>query len=289
MTKKVNTVDAKQLRVINLDTSKEVAVPAANVTANEKEVTVKFAEKGNYKVFANKEFVADASGNKSAAFETTVKVAPKDVVGKEAPKATAKFEANKIVVEFDKAVKGGQGATSASNVNNYTLDGNKLPEGTIIVLDETGTKATIELPASTKFDATKTVVFTVANVESTENVKINNTDLLVTVADNTAPEFKSAKITNVDKKEVTLTFSEAVTVDKADFVLDLNGVVLTVADPKKEASKEVVLTVNEAVNLGNGTLTVKANEVNGKVVLNTTDTSANKNVLVAFKPVTATR
>ncbi|WP_410986017.1 S-layer homology domain-containing protein [Bacillus paranthracis] len=287
--KKVNIVDAKQLRVINLDTSKEVAVPAANVTANEKEVTVKFAEKGNYKVFANKEFVADASGNKSAAFETTVKVAPKDVVGKEAPKATAKFEANKIVVEFDKAVKGGQGATSASNVNNYTLDGNKLPEGTIIVLDETGTKATIELPASTKFDATKTVVFTVANVESTENVKINNTDLLVTVADNTAPEFKSAKITNVDKKEVTLTFSEAVTVDKADFVLDLNGVVLTVADPKKEASKEVVLTVNEAVNLGNGTLTVKANEVNGKVVLNTTDTSANKNVLVAFKPVTATR
>ncbi|MGD6891324.1 S-layer homology domain-containing protein [Bacillus mobilis] len=287
--KKVNTVDAKQLRVINLDTSKEVAVPAANVTANEKEVTVKFAEKGNYKVFANKEFVADASGNKSAAFETTVKVAPKDVVGKDAPKATAKFEANKIVVDFDKAVKGGQGATSASNVNNYTLDGKKLPEGTIIVLDETGTKATIELPASTKFDATKTVVFTVANVESTENVKINNTDLLVTVADNTAPEFKSAKITNVDKKEVTLTFSEAVTVDKADFVLDLNGVVLTVADPKKEASKEVVLTVNEAVNLGNGTLTVKANEVNGKVVLNTTDTSANKNVLVAFKPVTATR
>ncbi|GAB6445123.1 MULTISPECIES: S-layer homology domain-containing protein [Bacillus] len=287
--KKVNTVNAKQLRVINLDTSKEVAVPAENITANEKEVTVKFTEKGNYKLFANKEFVADASGNKSAAFETTVKVAEKDVVGKEAPKATAKFEANKIVVEFDKAVKGGQGATSASNLNNYTLDGKKLPEGTIIVLDETGTKATIELPASTKFDATKTVVFTVANVESTENVKINNTDLLVTVADNTAPEFKSAKITNVDKKEVTLTFSEAVTVDKADFVLDLNGVVLTVADPKKEASKEVVLTVNEAVNLGNGTLTVKANEVNGKVVLNTIDTSANKNVLVAFKPVTVTR
>ncbi|TKI89595.1 S-layer homology domain-containing protein, partial [Bacillus wiedmannii] len=112
--KKVNTVDAKQLRVINLDTSKEVAVPAENVTTNEKEVTVKFTEKGNYKVFANKEFVADASGNKSAAFETTVKVAPKDVVGKDAPKATAKFEANKIVVDFDKAVKGGQGATSAS-------------------------------------------------------------------------------------------------------------------------------------------------------------------------------
>ncbi|PFC78043.1 S-layer protein [Bacillus cereus] len=287
--KKVNTVDAKQLRVINLDTSKEVAVPAENVTANEKEVTVKFTEKGNYKVFVNKGFVTDASGNKSAAFETTVKVAPKDVVGKEAPKATAKFEANKIVVDFDKAVKGGQGTTSASNVNNYTLDGKKLPEGTIIVLDNTGKKATIELPTSTKFDATKTVVFTVANVESTENVMIKDTKLLVEVSDNTAPEFKSAKITNVEKKEVTLTFSEAVTVDQADFVLDLNGVPLTVAEPKKEASKEVVLTVNEAVNLGTGTLTVKAKQgtETAPYVFKTTDKAGN--ALVAFKSVTATR
>ena len=287
--KKVNTVDAKQLRVINLDTSKEVVVPAGNITANEKEVTVKFTEKGNYKVFVNKGFVADASGNKSAAFETTVKVAPKDVVGKEAPKATAKFEANKIVVDFDKAIKGGQGATSASNVNNYTLDGKKLPEGTIIVLSENGQQATIELPSSTKFDATKTVIFTVANVESTENVKIKDTNLLVEVSDNTAPEFKSAKITNVEKKEVTLTFSEAVTVDQADFVLDLNGVPLTVAEPKKEASKEVVLTVNEAVNLGTGTLTVKAKQGTETTpyVFKTADKAGN--ALVAFKPVTVTR
>ncbi|MGN5652388.1 S-layer homology domain-containing protein [Bacillus sp. Brlt_9] len=291
--KKVNTVDAKQLRVINLDTSKEVAVPAENVTANEKEVTVKFAEKGNYKVFANKAFVADASGNKSAAFETTVKVAPKDVVGKDAPKATAKFEANKIVVDFDKAVKGGQGATSASNVNNYTLDGKKLPEGTIIVLSENGKQATIELPASAKFDATKTVVFTVANVESTENVKINNTDLLVTVVDNTAPEFKSAKITKVDAKEITLTFSEAVKVDTADFTVDLNGVALTVAkaDEKAEAAKDVVLKVTAPtdVNLATGTVTVKATELenNAKYEFKTADKAGN--ALVAFKSVTATR
>ncbi|TCW51372.1 S-layer family protein [Bacillus thuringiensis] len=291
--KKVNTVDAKQLRVINLDTSKEVAVPAENVTTNEKEVTVKFTEKGNYKVFANKEFVADASGNKSAAFETTVKVAPKDVVGKDAPKATAKFEANKIVVDFDKAVKGGQGATSASNVNNYTLDGNKLPEGTIIVLSDNGQQATIELPASVKFDATKTVVFTVANVESTENVKINNTNLLVTVVDNTAPEFKSAKITKVDDKEITLTFSEAVNVDTTDFTVDLNGVALTVAkaDEKAEAVKDVVLKVTAPadVNLATGTVTVKAKELenNAKYEFKTTDKAGN--ALVAFKSVTATR
>ncbi|TKI78853.1 S-layer homology domain-containing protein, partial [Bacillus wiedmannii] len=169
------------------------------------------------------------------------------------------------------------GATSASNVNNYTLDGEKLPEGTIIVLSDNGQQATIELPASAKFDATKTVVFTVANVENTENVKINNTNLLVTVVDNTAPEFKSAKITKVDAKEITLTFSESVNINTNDFVIDLNGVVLDVtkADETAKASKDVVLKVTAPadVNLATGTVTVKAKELenNAKYEFKTTD------------------
>ncbi|MDM5192295.1 S-layer homology domain-containing protein [Bacillus hominis] len=288
--KKVNTVDAKQLRAINLDTSKEVTVEAVKNPANEKEVTLTFPEKGNYQLFVNKGFAVDTSGNKSAAFDTTAKVAEKDVVGKEAPTATAAFNANKITVDFSKAVKGGQGATSASNVNNYTLDGKKLPEGTIIVLDETGKKATIELPASTKFDATKTVVFTVANVESTDNVKIKNTELLVKVLDNTAPVFQSAKITSVDNKEITLTFSEAVKVDTNDFVLDLNGAPLTVAVKEEgKVAKDVVLKVTSDVNLGNGTVTVQAKQgaENTPHVFTTADQAGNK--LVDFKSVTAAK
>ncbi|QWH81919.1 S-layer homology domain-containing protein [Bacillus mycoides] len=287
--KKVNTVDAKQLRAINLDTSKEVTVEAVKNPANEKEVTLTFPEKGNYQLFVNKGFAVDTSGNKSAAFDTTAKVAEKDVVGKEAPTATAAFNANKITVDFSKAVKGGQGATSASNLNNYTLDGKKLPEGTIIVLDETGKKATIELPASTKFDATKTVVFTVANVESTDNVKIKNTELLVKVLDNTAPVFQSAKITSVDNKEITLTFSEAVKVDTNDFVLDLNGAPLTVAVKEDKVAKDVVLKVTSEVNLGNGTVTVKAKQgaENAPHVFTTADQAGNK--LVDFKSVTAAK
>ncbi|RWS39139.1 S-layer homology domain-containing protein [Bacillus mycoides] len=288
--KKVNTVDAKQLRAINLDTSKEVTVEAVKNPANEKEVTVTFPEKGNYQLFVNKGFAVDASGNKSAAFDTTAKVAPKDVVGKDAPTATAKFEANKIVVDFNKPVKGGQGATSASNVNNYTLDGKKLPEGTIIVLSDNGQQAKIELPSSTKFDATKTVVFTVANVESTENVKIKDTNLLVEVLDNTAPVFQSAKITSADNKEITLTFSEAVKVDTNDFVLDLNGAPLTVAVKEEgKVAKDVVLKVTSDVNLGNGTVTVQAKQgaENTPHVFTTADQAGNK--LVDFKSVTAAK
>lgn len=49
------------------------------------------------------------------------------------------------------------------------------------------------------------------------------------------------------------------------------------------------VTAPADVNLATGTVTVKAKEVDGKVVLNTKDTSANNNALVAFKPVTVTR
>ena len=133
--------------------------------------------------------------------------------------------------------------------------------------------------------------FTVANVANKDGVKMGTTNLLVNVVDTKAPEFKSAKITKVDAKEITLTFSEAVNIDTNDFVIDLNGVALEVtkADATAKASKEVVLKVTAPadVNLATGTVTVKAKEVEGKVVLNTTDVENNK--LVAFKPVTVAR
>ena len=114
--------------------------------------------------------------------------------------------------------------------------------------------------------------FTVANVANKDGVKMGTTNLLVNVVDTKAPEFKSAKITKVDAKEITLTFSEAVNIDTNDFVIDLNGVALEVtkADATAKASKEVVLKVTAPadVNLATGTVTVKAKEVEGKVVLN---------------------
>ncbi|ALL22506.1 S-layer homology domain-containing protein [Bacillus tropicus] len=296
------TAQEGKLRVINLDTSKDVTkeVAVAPVEDNKKAITLTFPEKGNYKVAATKGFVKDTAGNESAAFTKEVKVVEKKEEGKKdevAPKAT-KVErvANsktKFTVTFDKEVKGGQGADSASNVNNYTLAGAKLPEGTLIVVNADGKSVTIELPETFTFEKSETVKFTVANVANKDGVKMGTTNLLVNVVDTKAPEFKSAKITKVDAKEITLTFSEAVNVDTADFTVDLNGVALTVAkaDEKAEAAKEVVLKVTAPanVNLATGTVTVKAKELenNAKYEFKTTDKAGN--ALVAFKSVTATR
>ncbi|MDM5237849.1 S-layer homology domain-containing protein [Bacillus cereus] len=298
------TIQEGKLRVINLDTSKDVTeageVTVAPVEDNKKAIKLTFKDKGNYKVAASKGFVKDTANNESAAFTKDITVVEKKEEGQKdevAPKAT-KVErvANsktKFTVTFDKVVKGGQGADSASNANNYTLAGAKLPEGTLIVVNADGTSVTIELPETFTFEKSETVKFTVANVANKDGVKMGTTNLLLDVVDTKAPEFKSAKITKVDAKEITLTFSEAVNVDATDFVIDLNGVVLTAtkADEKAEASKDVVLKVTAPadVNLATGTVTVKAKEVDGKVVLNTKDTSANNNALVAFKPVTVTR
>ena len=294
------TLDKKVVRIINQDTSEDVTT---NVTVeaakdNKKGITVKFPAAGNYKVSASKGFIQDKAGNNSAAFTTDVKIDKNKeevVVDKEAPKVTDKAfnkDENTITVKFDKVVKGGQGAESAANVNNYTLAGAKLPEGTLITLS--GDTATIELPKTFTFEKSETVKFTVSNVANASGVKMGTTNLLLDVKDTKAPEFKSAKVSNVEKKEVTLTFSEAVKVDATDLVFDLNGVPFTVAADsakaaKETASKEVVLKLETAenVNFATGTLTLKAKELKDNATLNTVDTENNK--LVAFKPVTVTR
>ncbi|MFE4759525.1 S-layer homology domain-containing protein [Bacillus mycoides] len=306
--------DTKVVRIINQDTSEDVTtkVTAAKIDDNKKAITLTFPAEGNYKVAASKGFIKDTTGNVSAAFTTEVKVAKKDtvtppVVDKVAPKVTNENiafnkENNTVTVKFDKEVKGGQAAESAANVNNYTLAGAKLPEGTLITLTnekETvdgkerikSTTATIELPKTFTIEKSETVKFTVANVANASGVKMGTTNLLLDVIDTKAPEFKSAKVTNVGKQEVTLTFSEAVKVDATDFEFDLNGVPFTVATAPTEASKEVVLGLkaknDDNVNFATGTLTLKAKELKNNDTLNTVDTAANK--LVAFKPVTVAR
>ncbi|PEM55555.1 S-layer homology domain-containing protein [Bacillus wiedmannii] len=293
------TAQEGKLRVINLDTSKDVTkeVAVAPVEDNKKAITLTFPEKGNYKVAATKGFVKDTAGNESAAFTKEVKVVEKKEEGKKdevAPKAT-KVERvadskTKFTVTFDKEVKGGQGTDSAANVNNYTLAGAKLPEGTLIVVNADGKSVTIELPETFTFEKTETVKFTVANVANKDGVKMGTTNLLVNVVDTKAPEFKSAKITKVDAKEITLTFSEAVNIDTNDFTVDLNGVALTVAKADEKAETVVLkVTAPADVNLATGTVTVKTKELenNAKYEFKTTDKAGN--ALAAFKSVTATR
>lgn len=293
--------DKKVVRIINQDTSEDVTTKVTVEAAkdNKKGITVTFPAAGNYKVSASKGFIQDTAGNNSAAFTADVKVDKKKdeeevVVDKVAPKVTDKAfnkAENTITVKFDKVVKGGQGAESAANVNNYTLAGAKLPEGTLITLS--GDTATIELPKTFTFEKSETVKFTVSNVANASGVKMGTTNLLLDVKDTKAPEFKSAKVSNVEKKEVTLTFSEAVKVDATDFEFDLNGVPFTVAKAPAEASKEVVLELkakdDAQVNFATGTLTVKAPKGTEAAphVFKTVDIEGN--ALVAFKSVTVAR
>ncbi|MGH0942284.1 S-layer homology domain-containing protein [Bacillus mycoides] len=298
--KEVTAQDGK-LRVINLDTSKDVTadVTVAPAKDNKKGVTLTFPAKGNYKVAATKGFVKDAAGNESAAFNKEVTVVEKKEEGKKdevAPKATdVKFvdgSKNKLTVTFDKEVKGGQGADSASNVNNYTLAGAKLPEGALILISADGKSVTIELPETFTFEKTETVKFTVANVANKDGVKMGTANLLLDVADTKAPEFKSAKIVDAGNKKIALTFSEAVNVNTEDFVLDLNGLELnkTNATMEKNGSQEVVITLKEeTASLASGTVTVKAKELENKAKYEFKTTDKAGNALVAFKPVTATR
>ncbi|MGG0153503.1 S-layer homology domain-containing protein [Bacillus mycoides] len=312
--KEVNAETAKfnknVVRIINQDTSEDVTekVTAKVVENNKKAITLTFPAEGNYKVAASKGFIKDMAGNDSAAFTTEVKVAKKDAVvtpptDKVAPKVEGDVvfdkNNNEIKVKFDREVKGGQVAESAANVNNYTLAGAKLPEGALITLanekvtvegkETTKTTATIELPKTFTFEKSETVKFTVANVANASGVKMGTTNLLLKVEDTKAPVFQSAKITSVDNKEITLTFSEAVKVDTNDFVLDLNGAPLTVAVKEDKVAKDVVLKVTSEVNLGNGTVTVKAKQgaENAPHVFTTADQAGNK--LVDFKSVTAAK
>ncbi|GAB6562400.1 S-layer homology domain-containing protein [Bacillus mobilis] len=291
-----------KLRIFDVNTSQEVkAVKVEKVADNEKVIKVTFKEAGTYKVAAAKGFVQDKAGNEAAAFTKEVKVEDKKVEGdkdKVAPKATnvdfAKDSKTKLTVTFDRVVKGGQGADSASNVNNYTLAGAKLPEGTLIVVNEGGQSVTIELPETFTFEKSETVKFAVANVANKDGVKMGTSNLLLTVKDTKAPEFKSAKIVDAGNKKIALTFSEAVDVNAEDFVLDLNGLELNKTEAKieKNGTNEVVLVLDseqEKTSLASGTLTVKAKQGTevAPYVFKTADKAGN--ALVAFKSVTATR
>ncbi|MFJ7977694.1 S-layer homology domain-containing protein [Peribacillus sp. NPDC096379] len=293
--KKAASTVAGNLRVIDVTSSK--IVTPEKITVNNGKVEVKFAKAGTYKLIAQEGFVLDAASNKSTAFSTEVTVNEGEVVGTVKPSLVGApvydVAKNTITLTFSKEVKGGTGSTSATNTANYKVAGGSLPQGTLITLDTTEKVATIELPSTFKFEKDETVVFTAANVESTDHVKMNSADVLFAVQDTKTPEFTAAKIVG---NNIVLTFSEAIgTFDTADFAIDLNGVELTATkaddqkvDGKVNANQVVVTVSNNDVSLATGTITVKP-KTTANYTNKTTDASANKNVLSVFNAVQATR
>lgn len=118
---------------------------------------------------------------------------------------------NMITVDYKTAMKGGAVAGSATDANNYTLNGAPLPAGTLIYFQagSNQTIAVIDLPNSNAVARTETAaVLRIANVQTTAGSTITPFVTTTTVVDNTAPVLTSARVLSANTIE--LTYSENV-------------------------------------------------------------------------------
>lgn len=115
---------------------------------------------------------------------------------------------NVITVTYNRAVKGGAVTGSATDPNNYTLNGSVLPAGTPITLDALTQKvATVTLPAGTVAKTDLQAIFTINNVQDTNGTTISAATPLVGVTDDTTPVLQSAQQVG---NSIILTFNEKV-------------------------------------------------------------------------------
>jgi hypothetical protein len=232
------------------------------IVAGDKKVTFKAATpaklSGQYAFSFGAQLVTDQSetGNTSDAFNYTIDFGSGattfSLPNTSLPTATN----NVITVKFGRAVKGGAVANSATDVNNYTLGGKPLPQGTTIVLNATQNEATITLPDGTIEKTDSFAVFTVANVMSLNGEMLNTYSGTVSVVDNVKPVLNSATLNN--DGTVSIGFHETLSVDPDadDLKVTVNGVDLapaayTVARiPVGAEAGKYLVTVNGLVNNG---------------------------------------
>ena len=202
---------------------------AQPVAANDKKVTYTVTTPavptGTYAFGFAAELVSDTAetANKSAAFNYTINF------GSSAgtitlPADSVTESGNTFVVDFTTPVKGGAVANSATDVNNYKLNGSALPAGTSIVLNGSQDQATITLPTIGSITVDDTYVLSLANITALDGRIVNAHQESVAVLDNTKPVLTAGNIVNGD---LLLSFSEAVTgVDATDFEFKINDVVV---------------------------------------------------------------
>ena len=160
---------------------------------------------------------------------------------------------NQIVVVF----RGEEvDATTASNKDNYTLNGKVLPNGTTveyrqadIVDDSNKEKFTlITLPENT-IALTGGQDFTVQNVANKQGNKMMPVADVVTLSDNTAPVMKSITVESDNK--IVITFSETIelTINEMtqlarNFVIIANGKTVGLSDAAADGKKLTITTAD---------------------------------------------
>ncbi|WP_052245880.1 S-layer homology domain-containing protein [Sporosarcina sp. ZBG7A] len=154
---------------------------------------------------------------------------------------------NKVIVTFDQAVEG----STAVDKANYSINGATIDSVTLLPVAKNKTQqAVLNLtPGSNNFNGVRAM--TIQNVKALGSTKTmaawNGT---IDLNENIAPTVKTAELT--DTKEVTLTFSEAVTGGEAlDFEVLVDGKPMTTALKVNAAvnndTNEAVIALNEAL------------------------------------------
>lgn len=150
-----------------------------------------------------------------------------------------------FAVLFDRPVKGGAVAGSATDVANYQVNGKPLPVGTVITLDSAKTTATVTFPANS-IAKDEAAVLTVSGIQSGAGVTMDAVpSRAVTngIQDNTLPTVTKAEA--IADNKLVLTFSEAVTAE------DVTGNELTLGAYTVEAGKDgaSISIVNNVVTI----------------------------------------
>nr|WP_242068731.1 Ig-like domain-containing protein [Brevibacillus laterosporus] len=244
------TFDASQLIIIDGDGVKKTNfLKNGTLSTDKKEVTFELTtaakHSGVYSITFPAGFVKDTAEVANLSEAKTVKVD----FGKESVD-DSKFEIeqsdvdasnNVITVDFGTAVKGGEVAGSATDVNNYSLNQKALPAGTTITLDAAKQKAEISLPKESIAKSDANALFTVTNVQSSTGKTIEPFTGFAVVKDNVSPALESARI--LDNKTIELTFSEdmaALTADAQvgeDFVITQGSTALSLTKGELVANK----------------------------------------------------
>lgn len=268
-----NSKDKTKLEVALKDIMFKVGENEAVALAKDATYTVKFA----------KDAVADtnATANKSEAFTVSFKRGVDGVVTTTDKPQVAKVTAtdsNTITVEFDKAVEG----SSATKVENYAIAGLTI-DSAILKNDASGVANTVVLTlakGTNKLDGARDL--TIANVAAKNGAVMETITKTLTLKENVAPTVQTAKFTNTKDglvNEITLTFSEAVTLD-ADAFQVFVGADTTAVTTKSDVSATPVKEVKIAITDGAGLTTEQiAKTITVKLASGKKVEDANKNAL----------
>lgn len=135
--------------------------------------------------------------------------------------------ANIYDVDFGAPVKGGNVSGSATDVDNYTLNGSALPVGTTITLNSAKDIATITLPAESIATSDSGAVFTINNVKRLTGETIVSFTTTVATVDNVKPVMDSALLTNDNRLVVGFSEALAAMPTSTDFEIKINGKLVT--------------------------------------------------------------